>query len=246
MKRIGVPLLVVLCILLLAGSSHAQSVINGMVADSATMLPIPNVSVRVKSGSITISNSRGYFSINASDYDTLVFSSVGYETQAIIAKQVKDGAIVFLAEQQTTLKTVEVTSDNILPPYVKTGPLDYSWQNTTQSKSFMEMPGFQGLQTFGPGYVFNGPISKFSKPEREQKKLDEVTEENYRAQQYIAIVTAPEVKGRIMHEYNLTETQYNELLAVFNEKNRDIIYQLDENELISMLLTFYEESTAKK
>lgn len=49
-----------------------------------------------------------------------------------------------------------------------------------------------------------------------------------------------------MQEYNLTEEMYYRLLAVFNEKNKEIIYELDANDLTSLLFIFFKENAHKK
>jgi hypothetical protein len=227
-------------------TAYSQSVLHSMVADSATMLPLPNINVKIQSsGEIIVSDIRGHFAVNVTDNDTLIFSSVGYYTKAIPVKKIKEVGIIFMTEEQKMLKSIEIRG-NVLLPYLKKIPPESAWQNPTQNKSFTETPGFQGIQTFGPGYVLKGPISRFSKYEKERKKLKTVQKQNYQARDYVAIVNDPEVKGRIMKDYNLTEEDYYKLLAVFNEKNKDIIYELQENELISILLMFYAENAKKK
>jgi hypothetical protein len=54
------------------------------------------------------------------------------------------------------------------------------------------------------------------------------------------------VKGKLMKEYALTEDEYYRHLAVFNEKNKDFIYELEANELTSLLFIFFEENARKK
>jgi hypothetical protein len=234
------------CLLLLSCPAGAQTILHGMVADSATMLPLPNINIKSqKSSQITVSDIRGHFEINISDTDTLFFSSVGYQTKAVSAQRLREAGIVFLTEAQKMLKTIEITGD-VLLPYLKKIPPENPWRNPTQNKNFTETPGFQGIQTFGPGYVLKGPISRFSKYERERKKLKKVQQQNYASRDYVTIVNSPEVKDRIMRDYELSEEEYFRMLAVFNEKNKDIIYQLQENELISILLMFYGENTKKK
>jgi hypothetical protein len=125
-------------------------------------------------------------------------------------------------------------------------PPESPWKNPTNSRGFTETPGFQGVQSFGPGYVSKGPISRFSKYERERKKLIKVREENYKSRHYADLVNAPEVKGKIMEDHNLTEDEYYRLLAKFNEKNKDIIYALDGTDVIALLLIFYAENAKKK
>jgi hypothetical protein len=241
------PVLLLLpIILILSGHACAQVTVTGMVADSATMQPMFNVNVAIKnSGKGTVSDARGYFSIQARDTDTLIFSMVGYYSKVRAVKWVKEVVIIFMTEENKTLKPVVIESE-VLIPWLKKLPPESPWKNPTMNKSFTETPGFQGIQTFGPGYVMKGPISRFSKYEKERKKLKEVQASNYRARGYVDIVNDPEVKDRIIKDYNLTEAEYYRLLAIFNEKNKDIIYELESNELISLLFMFYGENAKKK
>lgn len=233
-------------IFVLDGPTYAQTTLHGMVADSATMLPLPNINIRSKAGrQITVSDIRGHFEIMVMETDTLTFSSVGYHSKKFSVKELRETGIVFMMEEHKTLNTVEI-NDVVLPPYLKKLPPESPWQNPTQNQKSLETPGFQGVQTFGPGYVMKGPISRFSKYEKERKKLKNVQKQNYEAKDYVSIVNSPEVKDRIIADYNLTEKEYYDLLAIFNEKNKDIIYQLEANELISILLMFYGENAKRK
>ncbi|MFO0507086.1 MAG: carboxypeptidase-like regulatory domain-containing protein, partial [Chryseotalea sp.] len=76
MKRFIIPLL---CCLL--NASLAQKNYQGIVVDSVTMQGIPLVHVTNKRNQATATtNENGIFKIKAFAADTLVFSSVGYQT----------------------------------------------------------------------------------------------------------------------------------------------------------------------
>lgn len=230
----------------IAHISSGQTVLRGMIADSATMQALPNVNIHTKkSGRGTVSDIRGSFVLEASDGDSLVFSRVGYYTKVLPVSWVKEVVIIFLKEESKMLKPVEI-KDATEPSWLPKLPPESPWKNSTYDRRFSENPGFQGIQTFGPGYVIRGPFSRFSKHEKEKRKLKRVQEENYRARNYVSIVNDPQVKGRIMTDYQLTEDKFYDLLARFNEKNKDIIYQLESDELISLLLRFYAENAKVK
>lgn len=217
-----------------------------MIADSASMQALPNVNIYAKkSGRGTVSDIRGSYVLEASDGDSLIFSRVGYYTKVLPVSWVKEVVIIFLKEESKMLKPVEI-KDNTELGWLPKLPPESAWKNPTFNRRFIETPGFQGIQTFGPGYVIKGPFSRFSKHEKEKKKLRRVQEENYRARNYVGFVNDPQVKGRIMTDYQLTEDRFYELLAKFNEKNKDIIYQLEADELISLLLKFYAENAEGK
>jgi hypothetical protein len=229
----------------MAHVSAAQSVLRGMIADSASMQALPNVNIYAKkSGRGTVSDIRGAFVLQASDGDSVVFSRVGYYTKVLPVAWVKEAVIIFLKEESKMLKPVEIKDATELIWLPKL-PSESPWNNPTSHKRFSETPGFQGIQTFGPGYVIKGPFSRFSKHEKEKEKLRKLQEENYRARNYVSLVNDLQVKGRIMTDYQLTEERFYELLAKFNEKNKDIIYQLEGDELVALLLRFYAENSNK-
>ncbi len=79
--RKSIQLLAVGLFLIIGQSAIAQQTISGLVTDGADKTPLPNVSVRVKETKTgTTTNSAGYFSIIASQGQTLIFSYVGYGT----------------------------------------------------------------------------------------------------------------------------------------------------------------------
>jgi len=63
--------------------ADAQKFVKGTIVDTQET-PLPNVSIRIKNGKIgVISDSNGNYSINASPFDTLIFSMVGIKQEII-------------------------------------------------------------------------------------------------------------------------------------------------------------------
>jgi hypothetical protein len=230
----------------MAIGAHSQTPVTAMLADSVSKQPLYNVNITIKnSNKGTASDIHGRFSITANDSDTLIFSRVGYISKTLNVKEVRELFVIFLAEENKVLSPIVIEDKEVLPWLPKLPPKS-PWENSTANNSFTEGPGFRGVQTFGPGYILPGPISRFSKYERERKKLVKTKEENYRSRNYVQIVNDPEVKGKIMKENNLTEERYYTLLALFNEKNKDVIYLLEGDDLIALLVIFYAENSVKK
>jgi hypothetical protein len=227
-------------------ASRGQIMLKGMVADSATMQALPNVNVvSKKTGNGTVSDIRGGFWLQASEGDSIIFSRVGYKTRILPVSEVRKLVIVFLREEQRMLQTVEILDQN-KQSWLPEIPQESPWQNPAFGRRFTETPGFQGVQTFGPGYVFQGAFSRFSKEEKEKRKLARVQEENYRASDYVSLVNDPKVKGKIMKEHLLSEEAYYDLLAGFNEKYGNSIYGLEDHEIIALLLRFYSHNLPAK
>lgn len=227
-------------------SVNAQVRIAGMVADSASLAPIANVNIISNNfKDRAVSNDKGYFLIAGNISDTLVFSIVGYKTQKIAISSFKETGIVYLSEDSRTLPSVVIQS-NVVIPWLPAPPKESMFQNPTQSKAYRETPGTSNIQTFGPGIVLRGPISRFSKHEKRKKKLLQTKDENEKGKNYALLVNSPEVKDTVMQKYRLPENEFYRLLTKFNEKNYDIIYDLDSQAVIEMLLRFFQEETIKK
>src|SRR5688500_16422237 len=68
-----------LFLLLFCSKGYSQNVISGIVVDSLSFTSVPEALIKIKNHSRhTESTENGSFIIMASDYDTLIFSAVGY------------------------------------------------------------------------------------------------------------------------------------------------------------------------
>ncbi len=235
---------ILIFMLLITDSAVAQITLRGMVLDSATMYSLPYVNITIKNtGPGTVSDLRGSFELKAGEKDTIVFSRVGYETRMLPADSVNRLVLIFMKEETRLLDEVEIKDHRPawLPPPEPVSP----WQNPTFNRHFTETPGFQGIQTFGPGHVFKMPGSGFKKEERAKQRLREVEAENDHARDYIHMVNGPEIKGKLMEQYGLSEEEFYKLLARFNEKNGAFIYKLEGYEVIPLLLDFFADEAKK-
>ena len=143
-------------------SAVAQITLRGMVMDSVSKYSLQYVNITIKNtGPGTESDIRGIFELKAGEKDTIVFSRVGYQTRMLPADAVKTLVLIFMKEEPRLLNEVEIKDNRPawLPPPEPVSP----WQNPTFNRPFTDMPGFQGIQTFGPGYGFNMPGSGFKK-----------------------------------------------------------------------------------
>lgn len=235
-------LIPLLLIVLLTDSAVAQITLRGMVLDSASMYSLPDVNITIKNtGPGTVSDFRGSFELKAGEGDTIVFSRVGYQTKMLPAEAVNRLVLIFMKEESRMLEEVEIKDQQ--PAWLPDPPPVSPWQNPTFNRTFAETPGFQGIQTFGLGHVFKMPGSGFKKEARAEKRLRELEAENDKARDYIHMVNGPEIKGKLMKKYGLSEEEFYALLAHFNEKNGDFIYKLEGREVIPLLLQFFATET---
>jgi hypothetical protein len=237
---------IIVCILLLAPVlCSGQITLNALVADSASLNPIAFVTVRVNNSFRgTITNEQGYFAMDVSEKDTLTFSNVGYYTKKIAATDLQKKSVVYLTQEVKVLKEIEFTGRIELGPWLPKLDAPSVYQNTTSSPE-NDRPvvlGFQGVQTFGPGYVARGGDLQ---PSKEEKKLEKIKKENKAAKGYVTLVNDPEVKDKLMKDYNLTETQYYTHLATFNQKNKDFIYDLDDADVVQLIFRYFAANVKK-
>jgi hypothetical protein len=237
---------VFVCLLLLSPIlSWSQITLNGLVADSASLKPISFATVRVDNTYRgTITNEQGYFLISASERDTLTFTIVGYYSKKVAVSDIQKASVIYLTQAVQLLKPIEFTGRIELGPWLPKLDAPSAYQNTT-SPPENDRPvvlGFQGIQTFGPGYIARGGDLK---PSKEEKKLEQVKKENQKAKGYVALVNDPEVKDKLMKDYSLTEDQYFSHLAAFNQKNKDFIYDLDDANLVQLIFRYFADKLKK-
>lgn len=231
--------------LLQAGVAVAQIPLRGIVVDSLTVEVLPYVNITIKNkGPGAVSDIRGSFEFEAGEGDTIVFSRVGYVTRMLPANFVSQMVLVFLKEERRMLEPIEIEDKQ--PSWLPDLPPESPWKNQTFKKSFTETPGFQGVQTFGPGFVFRMPGSGFKKEARARQKLRELQVENDKAKDYIHLVNSTEIKGKLMKEYGLSEDDFYQLLGIFNERNGAFIYKLETHEVIPLLLQFFADEVKRK
>ena len=237
-------LLLVFTILLLKSiDANAQSDtvwISGAVIDSLTRVPIPFVAIRNNSTNLgTFTNDQGEFSIRCSVGDTLTISMVGYFPKERIIFNEQD-ILVLLNENVQLLKPVVVYSS-------------FKPQGQSQWKKAIVLPktfrnpagpgsGY-GVETFGPGIVLGGGFSRFSKSEKEKKKLKKERENNKATETYLNTITSPEVKEFFMKTFSLTETEFSKRIERFNLANPQVAYLTDKDEIMRMLVNFFAEKT---
>lgn len=237
-------ILSLMLVFLTAGASRAQVVINAMVADSASLTPLSDVNVRLKKGFRgTTTSSQGYFFLTALETDTLIFTRIGYITEEYPVTKLKETLIVYLTEESILLQPVTITGNVLIPGLPKMAK-SREWENLTGLPRNARAPivtGFQGIETFGPGYVARGAFSKYSKEAQEKKKLKVVQEENRKAKSYVDVINDPEVKDRLIRDLEITEEKFFEILALFNERNKDFIYDMEAQDLVTFLELFFKE-----
>jgi len=202
-----------------AGYAQSFETIKGIVADSATHRPIQFVNVVIKNTSRGVAtDEKGYFSLQASTADTLLFSYVGYKTLEFPLAD-WEPSVILMPEEVRMLNTV----------IVKDAPLADPYENLFEEENIR----LKNSQRTIPFY--------YLKDKKEKIKIARAKNEAVRVKHYVDLMVKDDkVKNYLMKKYNLSEDEYYTILTRFNEKNYAIMYYLTDPELLSMLYRFYE------
>jgi hypothetical protein len=96
------------------GSAQAQVLYEGQVIDKTTQSGIPFVNVGlIKAKLVAQTNQQGYFKIDAQDTvqnDTLIFSSVGYQTLRLPISNYLGNTLIELLPTNVSLEQVDITN----------------------------------------------------------------------------------------------------------------------------------------
>jgi len=202
--------------------AQEQEIVRGIVVDSATFNPLPYVNIRIKNSFRgTNTDAQGNFSVLASKQDTLILSLVGYQN-VVIPLVDWEPSIIRMAESSILLKTITIT-DTQLDPYQSM----FDEQNASIAARKNRF--------------------YYSKQKKEKRRVVWLKEDNIRVKTYVdVVINDPETKIRLMKENNLTEVQYYDVLAQFNEKNYNVMYYLTMGELVTLLNNFFKRTPPLK
>jgi hypothetical protein len=203
---------------------YNQTLYQGIVADSSTLEVITGVHVKLKNSvEGTVTNRNGRFSIPASPFDTLVFSFIGYKSLEVPLIFEETTVLIRLRENINLLKEITITASRLTGSEV--------------SRSVRVLPR---VMSDAEG-VFS-PIDYFSRWQREKRKLLKMIEEGNRTITYLQVVSDQLIREELMEEFELTEKQFYDLLARFNQQSKVVQYSTDPKEIFVALKTFLAKS----
>jgi hypothetical protein len=216
------------CFILLvigASAAKAQNAISGIVVDSLSLSALSGVHVKVKNSSnITASKKDGSFLIMAADFDTLVFTFVGYHDLEYPLFGPEADILIRMKEDVVVLKEVTVTA---LPEVAPKGKYQVS-----DGSSYTKSP----TPNFATGVM--SPITYFSKAEKEKRKLIKLRTENKKIKTYVEVVNDREFREDVMMAFAIEEKEYYNLLAKFNQSHREAAYLNNPDEIKKRLFNF--------
>ena len=88
--------------------------------------------------------------------------------------------------------------------------------------------------------AFSSPWTYFSRGEREKRKAVRLINENDRIKTYIQVINDVEIRESIMEAHELTEIEYYNTLARFNQQSGDVLYSTDPFLIENSLRSFFD------
>ena len=212
MKRISLLLFFFFCVV----SLSAQRRYSGNVIDAWDKKYLEGVVVSHASGEKVITNSRGYFSIPASQGDTLTFQFPGFLERKMILTA---DAFLFVELQDLArlLPTFQVKAE----PYrfrFKDGKLYLSEDEPVVEKPLSQQVGFGATDSTSPtpGLSIYGPISYFTKRNRELRAYEKRLDWERQRVGYLEVIDADSIRTELMQQYGLDRKKWDELILRFN------------------------------
>lgn len=212
MKKLFLLFLLFLSIL----TASAQRRYSGNVIDAWDKKYLEGVSVSSSFQEKTSTNARGYFSITARLGDTLRISFPGFLEKKLLLTE-EQFLFVELQDLARLLPTFQVKAE----PYrfrFKDGKLYLSEDEVVQEKRLSQQVGLGAIDPTSPtpGFVIAGPISYFSKRNRQLRAYEERLDWERQRAGYLEVIDADTMRTEFMQQYRLDRTQWDALILRFN------------------------------
>jgi hypothetical protein len=197
-------------------TASAQRRYSGNVIDAWDKKYLEGVLVRSSFQEKTSTNARGYFSINATVGDTLRLSFPGFlETKIVLTEE--QFLFIELQDLARLLPTFQVKAD----PYrfrFKDGKLYLSEDEPVLEKRLSQQVSLGALDrnSPAPGFVISGPISYFSKRNRQLRAYEERMNWERQRAGYLEVIDADSVRIELMQQYRLDRKKWDEMILRFN------------------------------
>lgn len=193
----------------------AQGRYSGNVIDAWDKKYLEGVEVTNGKGDAVKSNARGYFSISALMGDTLVFNFPGFIEKKWVATT-EYFLFIELQDRARLLPTFQVKAE----PYsfrFKDGKLILVEEPLVAENRLSQQVGI-GVDpnSPNPGFAIYGPISYFTKRNRQLRAYEKRLEWEKRRQGYLEVIDSDSLRTSLMDSYQLDRNHWDELILRFN------------------------------
>ena len=194
----------------------AQGRYSGNVVDAWDKKYLEGVVVTNAKGENSKTNARGYFSISSQKGDTLVFSFPGFLEKKWVATS-EYFLFVELQDRARLLPTFQVKAE----PYsfrFKDGKLILVEEPSAEEKPLSQQLSFGATDSTSPtpGFAIYGPISYFTKRNRELRAYEKRMDWERQRVGYLEVIDSDSLRQELMKQYNLDRKAWDELILRFN------------------------------
>jgi hypothetical protein len=193
----------------------AQGRYSGNVIDAWDKKYLEGVLVTNGKGEEAKTNARGYFSISSLMGDTLVFSFPGFLEKKWVATS-EYFLFIELQDRARLLPTFQVKAE----PYsfrFKDGKLILIEESSIDETPLSQQVGIGEDSTSpNPGFAIYGPISYFTKRNRQLRAYEKRMEWENRRQGYLEVIDSDSLRTILMDSYQLDRKEWDDLILRFN------------------------------
>lgn len=200
---------------------YGQRKYSGNVVDAWDKKYLEGIEVLSSRKEKSITNARGYFSIDALMGDTLIFSFPGFLDKKVIVAE-ETFLFVELQDRARLLPTFQVDAEPFRFRF-KDGKLSLVEEEEKSTSTLSQQLGAGVLDSSSPqpGIGIYGPISYFTKRNRQLRAYEKRLEWERRRTGYLEIIDSDSLRTAWMRTYGLDRSKWDELLLKFNAKNAE-------------------------
>ncbi len=189
---------------------------SGNVIDSYDKKYLEGVSVSLKGKELTQTNSRGYFSVIASLGDTLLLNFPGFLERKVVLDEERF-LLLEIQDRARLLPTFQVNAE----PYrfrFKDGKLTLIENEIEEEKPFAQQTvGGSDKYSLNPNFSIYGPISYFTRRNRQLRQYDRFLAWEKRRAGYLAVVDSDSIRNDLMARFELDRDDWDQIIIQFNQ-----------------------------
>lgn len=198
-----------------------------------------------------VSDINGKFDLIAAKGDTILFSFVGYQkhTVRITPEHLDSYLKVVLPEDSVLLPSITIYADSEfkVPLNLQYEPIHVAGVSVEMKESKYQpgkiiAGGGEGIGGVPAGGVtIEGPLTYFSRDEKEKRKAAEVKQEDKETLTYSKFIAQDSIKQRLMDLYDIDSSQYNRIVTRLNLQNPGVQKANTNEEIWHWIINFFNE-----
>ncbi|MFY0600859.1 MAG: carboxypeptidase-like regulatory domain-containing protein [Cyclobacteriaceae bacterium] len=199
-----------------------------------------------------VSDINGKFDLIASKGDTIDFSFVGYQNHFIVVNSTHLASYlkVTLPENSHVLPSITIYADSEfrVPLNPQFEPMTIEGVTIDTDKppirpGQITAGGGEGIGGIPAGGVtINGPITYFSKDEKEKRKAVKVKKEDNERITYSQFITQDSIRQKLMYLYQIDSSQYSRLMLRLNREFPGVQKANTDEEIWHWIINFFNEA----